>query len=162
MDGFEWIFINVSKSAAFSLRHQKTTSNIHNTFKRQIKVQQWFTTGGSYVHKPMIKFSGASPKCYLFAIFSKYWWFQTKRSIRLLEFIKLYKNPLENVFNSEFTLPLLWTKDKNQYLNDDEFMLPLLWTVWRFSWFHPGRKPDTLCQEIALLYRPWPVQWSSL
>ena len=31
----------------------------------------------------------------IFAIFSKYWWFQTKWFTRLLEFIKLYKqNPL--------------------------------------------------------------------
>ena len=35
----------------------------------------------------------------LVAIFSKYWWFQTKWFTRLLELIQLYKqNPLENIF----------------------------------------------------------------
>ena len=45
-----------------------------------------------------------------FAIFSKYWWFQTKQFTRLLEFIKVYKqNPLDKfIFTmyQNFTLTL--------------------------------------------------------
>ena len=60
---------------------------------------QWMTTRGSYVHKPMLTFSGASQIFFFFCNFSKYWWFQTKRFTRLLEFIKLYKqNPVEKFF----------------------------------------------------------------
>ena len=44
----------------------------------------------SYVHKPVVNFSG-HPKFY-FANFSKYWWFQTKRFTRLLQFIKVLWN----------------------------------------------------------------------
>ena len=55
-------------------------------------------TRGSYVHNSMVDFSGASRKCWFYAIFSKYWWFQTKLFTRLLELIhvQLYKqNPVE-------------------------------------------------------------------
>ena len=66
-------FINhCLKSAAFSL--QTSENNLKppkNNFKRQINVQQWFTTRGSYVHKIMVTFSGASQKLVsFFAIFS--------------------------------------------------------------------------------------------
>ena len=44
----------------------------------------------------MVKFSGASWKFYFNAIFSEYWWFQTKWFTGLLELVQLYKqNPLE-------------------------------------------------------------------
>ena len=70
--------------------------------KRQIKVWQWFTTRGSYVHdKPMVKFGEASRKCYFFCVqyFLKILTVSDKTFTRLLEFIKLYKqNPLENFF----------------------------------------------------------------
>ena len=66
------------------------------------------TTRGSYVHKPMVNFSGASQKFYFYAIFSKYSWFQTKRFTSLLELIKLYEqNPLQNFFI--FTIYLNYT-----------------------------------------------------
>ena len=53
-------------------------------------------TRGSYVHNSMVEFSGASRKCYFFAIFSEKLWFQTKRFIGILELIQLYKqNPLQ-------------------------------------------------------------------
>ena len=52
------------------------------------------TTRGSYVHNSMVQFSGASQKCYFYAIFSENSWFQTKRFTGLLEHIQLYKrNP---------------------------------------------------------------------
>ena len=61
IDGFELIFINCLKSAAFSF---KTSGNNlkspWNQFKSNIKVHQLTNTRGSYVHKPMVKFSGAS------------------------------------------------------------------------------------------------------
>ena len=68
--------------------------------KRQIKVWQWFTTRGSYVHKPMVKFGEASRKCYFFVCnFLKILTVSDKTFTRLLEFIKLYKqNPLEKFF----------------------------------------------------------------
>ena len=54
-------------------------------------------TRGSYVHNSMVEFSGASQKCYFYAVSSQYWWFQTKRFTGLLELIQLYKqNQLEN------------------------------------------------------------------
>ena len=36
------------------------------SIKAQIKVQQWFTTRGSYVHKPMARFSGHPPNFFFF------------------------------------------------------------------------------------------------
>ena len=60
------------KSAAFSL--QISENNLkppQNPFKRQIKIWQWSTTRGSYVHKPMGKFKGIQ-KSIFFAIFWKY------------------------------------------------------------------------------------------
>ena len=64
-------------------------------------------TRGSYVHKPMAKFSGASQKCLFFAYFSKYGRFQTKHLTRLFEFMKLYnQNPLENFFIFYYLLKL--------------------------------------------------------
>ena len=59
-------FFNLLKSSAFSI--QTPENNLEppwNQFRRQIKVQQWMTTKGSYVHKPMVEFSGASQKCFL-------------------------------------------------------------------------------------------------
>ena len=57
------------------------------------------TTRGSYVHNSMVTFSGESRKFKFNAIFSKYWWFQTKWFTRLLELIQFYKqNPLEIFF----------------------------------------------------------------
>ena len=56
-------------------------------------------TRGSYVHNSMVNFSRASQKFSFYAIFSKYWWFQTKRFAGLLEIVQLYKqNPLEKFF----------------------------------------------------------------
>ena len=62
------------------------------------------------MYKPIVKFSGAPRKCSLFAIFSKYCWFQTKFFTSLLEFMKLYEqNPLEIVFLfSLFTKTIRW------------------------------------------------------
>ena len=56
-------------------------------------------TRGSYGHNSMVKFPGASQKIYFCAVFSKFWWFQTKWSTGLLELIKLYfkQNPLEEI-----------------------------------------------------------------
>ena len=55
------------------------------------------TNRGSYVHKLMVGFSAASQ--FVFAYFSKYWWFHTKQFTGLSEFRKLYKqNPLEKLF----------------------------------------------------------------
>ena len=89
-----------SKSAAFP--PQISENNLKppkNPFKQQIKVLQNMATKGSYVHNSMVRFSGASRKCYFYAIFSKYWWFQTKWFIGLLELVQLYKqNSLEKIF----------------------------------------------------------------
>ena len=57
-------------------------------------------TRGSYVHKSMVEFSGASWKCLFYAIFSENLCFQTKRFPGLLELVQLYKqNPLEESFH---------------------------------------------------------------
>ena len=77
-------------------RQQKTTSNfLRITLKGRLGSQQWMITSGSYmyVHKPMVKFSGASLKK-SFANISKHWWFHTKLT-RLLEVIK--RNWLEKI-----------------------------------------------------------------
>ena len=76
-------------------RHQKTTSNF---LRIHFKSKLGFGNGSPLEGAMYINlwFGGSSRKCHLFAIFSKYWWFQTKRFTRLLEFIKLYKqNSLE-------------------------------------------------------------------
>ena len=90
-------------------RHQKTNSNLLRiNFKTQTEVQQLTATRRSYVHKPIVKFSGASPKCLLFANFSKYLWFKTKQFTGLLEFVKLYKqNSLKKLFLLHY-LPKLY------------------------------------------------------
>ena len=51
------------------------------------RLRPWMITRGSHVHKPIVKFLGASWK-FIFANFSKYWWIQTKQFTMLLEFIK--------------------------------------------------------------------------
>ena len=70
-------------------------------------------TIGSCVHKPMINLLVPPPpppiKLCLFANFWKYWWFQTKQFIKLLEFLKLYKyNPLDKCLFSPFTKTIPW------------------------------------------------------
>ena len=53
--GFEWIFSYLLKSAAFSLQMSENyLKPPKNPFKRQIKVRQWFTTRGTFVHKAML------------------------------------------------------------------------------------------------------------
>ena len=59
-------------------------------------------TRGSYmyVHNSMVKVLGY-PKKVRTAVFSNFWWFQTKLFTGLLQLIKLYKqNPLEEIFIS--------------------------------------------------------------
>ena len=56
--------MNFNQSAAFSL--QTSENNLKppkNQAKRQIKVQQNMAPRGSYVHKSMGQFGGASRKC---------------------------------------------------------------------------------------------------
>ena len=48
-------------------------------------------TRGSYVRNSAVKFWGGIRKCWFYAIFSKYWWFETKRFTGLLELVQLYK-----------------------------------------------------------------------
>ena len=48
------------------IRKQPLSQTPLESIKGQIKVQQWFTTRGSYVHKPMARFSGASPQLIFF------------------------------------------------------------------------------------------------
>ena len=75
--GFECIFINLSKKCSIltpDTRVQKTTLNL---LKIHLKGKLTFGNGapqeGATVHKPMVKLSGASRKCYIFFfIFSKY------------------------------------------------------------------------------------------
>ena len=112
---FEWIYINLSKSAAFSL--QTPENNLkppYNPFKRQIKVQQWFTTRGSNVHNPMVEFWAASRKCYIFQLSQNKDGFRQNDSQGFLEFIKLYfykQNPNREhfIFNiyQNYTLALM-------------------------------------------------------
>ena len=93
---------------------KKTLKPPQNQFKKQIKFHQCTATRGSYVHKPIVNFffwgGGGILKCYFYAIFSKYWWFQTKQFTRLLEFIKLYETkPIRELFLfSLFTKTLIW------------------------------------------------------
>ena len=57
------------KTAAFSL--QTSENNLkppYTHLKRYIEVQQWMATRGSYVHKLLAKFLGASQK-FLFSLF---------------------------------------------------------------------------------------------
>ena len=107
MDLNEFSLIFKKKGAAFSL--QTSDNNLKpplNQFKRQIEVQQLTTTRGRYmymyVHKPNVKYMGASWKKKKKNP-SKYRWFQTKQFTRLLEFTKLYKeNPLEKENNVHY------------------------------------------------------------
>ena len=82
-------------------------------------------TRGSYIHNSMVKFSGASRKCYFYAVFSKFWWFQTKWSTGLLELTKLYKqNPLRGIFiftiYQNYILALNKTKKKKKSISKFE------------------------------------------
>ena len=66
-------------------------------------------TRGSYVHNSMVTFWGAFWKCKFYAVFSKYWWFQTKLFTGLLELIQLYKqSPLEKILIVDHYLPKLY------------------------------------------------------
>ena len=51
-------------------------------------------TRGSYVHNSMVEFRGHPENVKFYAIFSEYWWFQTKRFTGLLELVQLYKQNL--------------------------------------------------------------------
>ena len=99
-------------------RHQETTSNL-----LRIHLQGKLMFGNSSPLEGAMYIFGGIPKMLVFAIFSKYWWFQTKQFTRLLEFIKLYKqNPLEKIFiftlYQNYTLALmLFTKDLTSHLS---------------------------------------------
>ena len=100
-------------------------------------------TRGSYVYKPMVKFSGVSPpkkkKIIIIIInrffflcvcvcsnFPKYW--QNNLQGSFLEFIKLYKqNQLEKFMFSLFTKTILWL-ESHQFLG-------CLSTIWLHSNF---------------------------
>ena len=57
------------------------------------------TTRGSYVHKPVLNFSGASWKCVFMQFSQNIDGFRQEQFSRLLKLIKLYKqNPLEIFF----------------------------------------------------------------
>ena len=63
-------------SKKLSILTPDTENNLNkppkNPFKRQNKVQQWFTTRGSYVHdKPMVKIFGGIPKMLVLLQFSQ-------------------------------------------------------------------------------------------
>ena len=64
-------------------RHQKTPSNLLriNSNNKLMVNKIWPLEGALYInrHNSMVRFSRASRKCNFYAIFSKYWWFQTKR-----------------------------------------------------------------------------------
>ena len=74
---------------------------------RYFGVQQWMTTRGSYVHKPMVRFSVLSENAFFCANYK-----HTKQLTRLFELIKHYKqNPLFFFYffiNSLFTQTIHW------------------------------------------------------
>ena len=92
------------------------------------------TSRGSYVHKPMVTFSGASRKCKFDSIFSKYWWFQTKRFTRLLEH---KQNALENVLifiiYQNYTLALKRLRQDLPLL----ISISMLYSTFFMSFWHP-------------------------
>ena len=76
-------------------RHQKTTSNfIRISLKGSIRVTNEWSPEELCVFINLWQNpwgGGGVPIFWSFENFSKYWWFQTKQSTRLLEFIKLSK-----------------------------------------------------------------------
>ena len=79
----------------------------------RIDDQQWTITRGSFVHKPMVKFSGYIPQTFCCCCCCKYLkllMVSTKQFTRLLEFIKLYLNKINPFIflNHLFTNPVLW------------------------------------------------------
>ena len=96
LNKFSSIFWKVQHSHS---RHQETTSNLLKiTLKgMQIDDQQWTITRGSFVHKPMVKFSRYVPQTFCCCCCCKYLkllMVSTKQFTRLLEFIKLYLNKI--------------------------------------------------------------------
>ena len=53
--GFEWLSINLSKSAAFLLQTENNLKPPYNQIKRHIKVQWNMATRGSHVHNSMVE-----------------------------------------------------------------------------------------------------------
>ena len=104
-------------------------------------------TRGSFVHKPMVKFSGASRKCTFCAIFSKYRWFQTKWFTRLVEFIKLCKqNPLENFFI--FTIYQNYTLALNHFFSTTLNKKPLITPCTLYDFWQEGQNLSLVSQYI--------------
>ena len=68
-------------------------------------------TRGSYVHKPMVKFLGASRKLHVFLLLqisqSMHGFKGKKQLTRLLKFIKLYTQK-QIIFTYLFTKTILW------------------------------------------------------
>ena len=99
LNEFSSIFQKVQHSHS---RHQKTTSNLLGIhLKDKLRCSNGTPTRWRYEHKPIVKFSGASPKyCFLLQFSQNIdQWFQTKQFTRLLEFIMLYKqNLLDTIF----------------------------------------------------------------
>ena len=84
-------------------------------------------TRGSYVHNSMADISGAPQKCWFYAIFSKYWWFQTKLFTRFLELMQLYKQSPFFIFTicQNYTLPLN-CKTQGPYFNKENHFMSIL------------------------------------
>ena len=62
-----------------------------------MNIRQWFTTRWSYVYNPIIKYSGASQKFYIF--FLKIWMVSDKTIYRAFRVHQRYKqNPSEKIF----------------------------------------------------------------
>ena len=108
--GFGWIFINLLKVHHSHSRYQKATSNL---LRINLKGKLRFSDerpqeGAMYIN--LWQNIRGHHKIYFVANISKYWRFQTKQFTRLVELIKLYKNPLENLFISLFffTNTIVW------------------------------------------------------
>ena len=110
-------------------------------------------TRGSYVHNSMGEFSGASRKFSFYAIFSKNWWFQTKRFTGLLELIQLYKQyPLEKFFiciiYQNYTLDLMpWGSGDNSKMGK----VQCLWPIYPYI-------PKQIPYHFPLPTPPYPIK----
>ena len=81
-------------------RHQKTISNL-----LRINLKGMLRFGNGWLLTNLWQNFGVLPeKGYFFAMFSKYWWFQTKRFTRLLEFILNVMNKTQERIFFFFTI----------------------------------------------------------
>ena len=99
LNEFPSIFQKVQHSRS---SHQKPTSKllrINLNCKLRFN-HPWPLDGAMYIYNSMLKLFGGIPKMFVYAVFSKYWWFQTKWFTGLLELLQLYylTNPIEIIF----------------------------------------------------------------